>query len=74
MCLFGQSQPKPKETPPPVKPADQKDIGSKAHSQALALFGGVPNLRVDRSVSDGGVAADGSGLNMMQDGTTPPAA
>jgi len=69
MCIFGggqQQQQKPKETPPAAAPADQTDVGSKRKAEDLAMFGGVPVLRTDRSAVSGGVASGGSGLNVMK--------
>lgn len=69
MCFFK----KPKETKlapapaPPEKPAEPADVGDARAEEDEALFGegGVPDLRIDRSTTEGGAVAGGSGLNMM---------
>lgn len=73
MCFGGggnkQSQPSPPPAPAPAPPAPvaiEDDIKAPRKAEDKANFGGsgVPNLRVDRSVSSGGVGAGGSGLRM----------
>jgi hypothetical protein len=65
-CFF----PKPKSatvpdpTPQPQKTADPQEIGAARQAEDQTLFGGIPDLRVDRSTTGGGVGAGGSGLNV----------
>lgn len=67
MC-FGGSQPQPAATPaaapaPPAPTATPDAVGSARKAEDLALFGSVqPNMRVDRSVTSGGVGQGGSGI------------
>lgn len=65
MC-FKQSTPKNtfKPTPGPEKTAEALDVGAAREAEDEALFGGQPNLAVNRD-SVGSVAASGSGLRMM---------
>ncbi len=67
MCIF--KQPKPNKTvnqsvPEPEKTAEPTDVGSARDQEDKDLFGGVPDLRVDRN-STGTNTAAGSGLNLM---------
>lgn len=66
MCLK-QSTPKNqfKPTPPPEQSAEPLDIGAPREAEDEALFGGQPNLSVNRDAIGKGVAASGSGLRMM---------
>lgn len=64
MC-FNKPKPLPKPTPPPEKPAEPVDVGSARKAEDQELFGGVPDLRTDTSITDQGAAAGGSGVNMM---------
>lgn len=66
MCIFGKKQsPTPQSTAPAAEAAQQTDVGSKRSQENIDLFGGVPDLKVDRSATEGGLAADGSGLRML---------
>lgn len=65
-CFFPKSsQGKvPGPTPQPEKTADPQQIGQARQQEDQTLFGGIPDLRVDRSTTGGGVGAGGSGLNV----------
>ncbi len=64
MC-FGQKPPAvAKEMSQPEKVAEPDEIGASRAAEDEALFGGVPDLRVDRSLTDGGAGASGTGLNL----------
>jgi hypothetical protein len=49
----------------PEKTAEPPAIGDARKAEDEALFGGVPDLRVDRSATSGGATAGGTGLKMM---------
>jgi hypothetical protein len=55
----------PAEQAQPEKVAQPDEIGAGRKAEDEALFGGVPDLRVDRSAVSGGAAAGGSGLKTM---------
>ena len=67
MCLFGKKQKTSfKETPPPEKGAEPLEVGSARTAEDEALFGGQPNLAVNRdNAAPAGVTSGGSGLRMM---------
>lgn len=65
MCLGNLFKKTPGKLPDPEKIAEPTAIGDARKAEDTALFGGVPNLRVDRSATSGGVGADGSGLGTM---------
>ncbi|MDG4856422.1 hypothetical protein [Mesorhizobium sp. WSM4982] len=48
----------------PEKVADPQALGAARKAEDQTLFGGIPDLRVDRSTTGGGVGAGGSGLNV----------
>lgn len=48
MC-FPKKQNLPAASPPPEKPPEPAEVGSARKAEDQALFGGVPNLRTDRS-------------------------
>lgn len=50
--------------PQPEKVAEPSEIGDARKAEDETLFGGVPDLRVDRSVTSGGTTADGTGLKL----------
>lgn len=56
--------PVPKELPKPEAVAEPDEIGVARAAEDDSLFGGIPDLRVDRSLTGGGAGASGSGLNM----------
>lgn len=69
MCVF--SKPKASETqavtqavPNPEATAEPTQIGNARKKEDDELFGGVPDLRVDRSTPTS-VASSGAGLNLM---------
>lgn len=66
MC-FMPKKPKPLADPlaAPEKTADPQDVGAARKAEDNTLFGGVPDLRVDRSTTSGGAVDGGSGLNIM---------
>lgn len=66
MC-FMPKKPKPLAAPlaAPEKTAEPDPIGGARKAEDEALFGGVPDLRVDRSIASGGAVGEGSGLNIM---------
>lgn len=75
MCFFPKT---PKATVPapdaqPQKTADPQEIGAPRKAEDQTLFGGIPDLRVDRSTTSGGVGAGGSGLNVPSGTLTGPA-
>lgn len=51
--------------PDPEKTADPQQIGSGRKAEDQALFGGAPDLRVDRTSNPASLAAAGSGLKLM---------
>lgn len=59
-------------TPQPGKTADPQEIGAARKAEDQTLFGGIPDLRVDRSTTGGGVGAGGSGLNVPNGQMTGP--
>lgn len=59
-------------TPQPEKTADPQQIGQARQAEDQTLFGGIPDLRVDRSTTGGGVGAGGSGLNVNGSQLTGP--
>lgn len=69
MCkgLFGggDKQEALKPMPEPEETAEPDEVGAARKAEDEELFGGVPELRVDRSATAGGVAASGSGLKVM---------
>lgn len=56
----------------PEKTADPQQIGQARQAEDQTLFGGIPDLRVDRSTTGGGVGAGGSGLNVPGGQMTGP--
>jgi hypothetical protein len=54
-----------KPTPPPEKAAEPLEVGSAREAEDEALFGGQPNLSVNRDSLGKGVAKSGTGLRMM---------
>jgi hypothetical protein len=67
MCIF--KQPKQNKVvnqnvPEPEKTAEPSQVGSARDQEDQDLFGGVPDLRVDRSTTGTNTTA-GSGLNLM---------
>lgn len=67
MCIFQRpkNQALSKDIAAPEATAEAAAVGSARKKEDKALFGGVPNLRVDRSSVKGGVGAGGSGLKVM---------
>lgn len=63
MCFFGKQKDVPKSIPAPAKSPEVPEVGAARKAEDDALFGGVPDLRVDRSATGGGVAT-GSGLSI----------
>lgn len=68
MC-FSSKTPKtatPAPAPAPPAPiAEQTEVTDARRAEDKANFGSsTPSLRVDRSATSGGVAADGAGLRM----------
>jgi hypothetical protein len=69
MC-FKQQSSKPPPTPapapaPPAAPPAAPEIGSARVDETKGAFGQTtPNLRIDRSLSGGGVGTGGSGVRM----------
>lgn len=62
MCL-GQKQTKlAKPIQAPEDAAPPEEIGAARAAEDELLFGGVPDLRIDRSAVGGGVGAGGTGL------------
>lgn len=76
MCFGGGGnsgyQPTPQQDtpapapPPPAPVAEEVDVKGARKAEDRAQFGptGVPNLRVDRSVTSGGSTAGGTGIRM----------
>lgn len=64
MC-FPKQKKLPKPTAEPEKPADPPEVGEARKAEDEQLFGGVPDLRTDRSALEGGAGAGGSGLGQM---------
>lgn len=66
MCIFGRPKDKKLANPiaQPEKVATDQEIGEARVAEDEALFGGIPDLRVDRSATSGGVATGGSGIRM----------
>lgn len=64
MCFAPKSPKVGKDTAQPEKTAEPVDIGDARTKEDNTLFGGVPDLRVDRSATTGGAAAGGAGLKM----------
>lgn len=56
----------PKEQSQPEAVATPDEIGASRKAEDQTLFGGVPDLRVDRSATGGGATAGGSGLKVME--------
>lgn len=65
MCFKPKTPKLDDPTPPPEETADPTKIGDKRQAEDKTLFGGVPNLRVDRSATAGGVGSTGTGLNVL---------
>lgn len=72
MCFGAKAA--PQQTPlapapapaPPEQPAEAQDPVSPRKAEDKELFGtSTPDLRVDRSVSSGGVGSGGTGIRMM---------
>lgn len=63
MCFFPKAKTIPKDLPPPSKAPDVPEVGAARTAEDNALFGGVPDLRVDRSATGGGIAT-GAGLKI----------
>lgn len=74
MCFLPKTDaPKvPGPDPQPQKVADPQQIGEARKAEDKTLFGGIPDLRVDRSTTSGGVGAGGSGLNVPSGTLTGP--
>lgn len=66
MCLFGNKPPKQQfhPTPQPEKTADPLEVGVAREAEDQTLFGGQPNLSVNRDTVAPGVVAGGTGLRM----------
>ncbi len=64
MC-FAKSKKLAKPNPEPEKPAEPEEIGKARAAEDEELFGGVPDLRTDRSISSGGAGAGGAGPQIM---------
>lgn len=63
-CFFPKA-PKanvPAPTPQPEKTADPTEIGDARKAEDETLFGGIPDLRVDRSAAPTSMPAGGAGL------------
>lgn len=56
----------PGPTPEPEKVATPQDIGGNRKAEDNTLFGGVPDLRVDRSAAPVAVSAGGAGLGTLK--------
>ncbi len=66
MCIRFGGKPKTQGIlPDPEKVADPTEVGTARKQEDNSLFGGIPDLRVDRSSTSGGVGAGGSGLGTM---------
>lgn len=66
MCIFGKTKDTKmaKEIATPEKTAEPTEVGTARTAEDEALFGGIPDLRVDRSVASGGNTT-GTGLKVM---------
>lgn len=65
MCFIKQKDVKQRDPlPSPEKVADPTDIGSSRQREDEELFGGVPDMRVDRTAVGEGVA-EGTGLREL---------
>lgn len=70
MCFGGGGDDSPPTTPAPAPPppaplAEETDPTAPRKAEDKVNFGtSTPDLRVDRSVSSGGVAAGGAGLSL----------
>jgi hypothetical protein len=68
MCFL----PKPKgnkvpdPTPEPQKVADPQEIGGARKAEDKTLFGGIPDLRVDRNSAPAAVNTGGAGLGTLK--------
>ncbi|RWP84739.1 MAG: hypothetical protein EOR11_19965 [Mesorhizobium sp.] len=73
-CFFpkAKSPTVPDAAAQPEKTADPQQIGQARQAEDQTLFGGIPDLRVDRSTTGGGVGAGGSGLNVPSGQMTGP--
>lgn len=68
MCFFPKAKTPtvPDPTPQPQKVADPTDIGAARKAEDNTLFGGVPDLRVDRSAAPASIPAGGAGLGTLK--------
>lgn len=66
MCFFPKTpDPKvPAPTPEPQKVADPQQIGSARKAEDQTLFGGIPDLRVDRAAAPAALNTGGAGLSV----------
>jgi hypothetical protein len=68
MCFFPKAK-EPKVSNPlaePDKTADPVDIGNNRKAEDKTLFGGIPDLRVDRSAAPASIPAGGAGLGTLK--------
>jgi hypothetical protein len=54
----------PNPTPQPEKTADPQQVGAQRKAEDQTLFGGIPDLRVDRSAAPPSLPAGGAGLSV----------
>lgn len=66
MCFMpkAKQQKVPQEQKQPEPIANPDEVGEARIAENDALFGGVPDLRVDRSATGGGATSGGAGLKM----------
>lgn len=67
MCFFPKTKkPLATTTSEPEKTADPQDIGGARKAEDNTLFGGVPDLRVDRTSTPTSIPAGGAGLGTLK--------
>lgn len=49
---------------PPAEPPELPEIGAARKREEDETFGGTPTLRIDRSITTGGIGSGGAGLKM----------
>lgn len=66
MCIVPKmSKPTVNQAPQPEATAAPQDPTQNRKAEDKALFGGVPDLRIDPSATAGGATAGGAGLKMQ---------
>lgn len=67
MCFKpkAQTQTVNQTVPQPDATAEPTAIGKPRAAEDTTLFGGTPDLRVDRSTTPAAVSTGGTGLNLM---------